>query len=59
MNARIRRVQTNLLPAYAGVILVTKAAELMVYTTPRVCGGDPFFARSEASRCRCSPRMRG
>ena len=49
----------SLFPAYAGVILAQKIADLTDATFPRIRGGDPFMGALYNSDRDFSPHTRG
>ena len=49
----------SLFPAYAGVILKPLALPMLMYTFPRICGGDPHIQQQTAMSYNFSPHMRG
>ena len=49
----------SLFPAYAGVILALTSLKVIMFTFPRICGGDPFMVCYVENSAHFSPHMRG
>ena len=49
----------EVLPAYAGMILLNTSPTSNGLCAPRVCGDDPGLKGDTADTAECSPRMRG
>ena len=52
-------MMVQVLPAYAGMILVDADVVILRMGAPRVCGDDPAWPTWRPGSGKCSPRMRG
>ena len=59
MPGRVVFLAADVLPAYAGMILLGVFDSQLLASAPRVCGDDPYGYICVVSKILCSPRMRG
>ena len=56
---RSLRMRFTVLPAHAGMILVTLRMTDLWFGAPRTCGDDPYALSRQMADCWCSQHMRG